>query len=342
MKSPIFLVFTDVHLKPDNIQQVICAMSETIDVCLKYKMKHVLCLGDVFDDRVSQRQEVLLAWNRIIKMFQVKKITLHVLRGNHDTSNYQIDDTFLDTYGKRDFYDLISTPQYRKIEDKDCYFLPFYLDDILVDELNENLTNKKGFLFGHFAVQGSHVGLREINSTISRSLFDSFDRVFLGHIHDHCQLNDVIVHLGSLFQNDYSEDYENKGLWLIYDDGAYKNIPIKSGQCYKKVTIDLDVVSKKQLEVKLRSIREQNHDCRLRIELQGSKANLQSFDKSKYSELGIDFKKKCKEFETIDCKKNEIKTLTEEDVCSKFKEFCKQKELNFEQGFEILLQLIKS
>ena len=79
----------------------------------------------------------------------------------------------------------------------------------------------------------------------------------------------------------------------------------------------------------------------MRIELQGNKASLQSFDKSKYSDLGIDFKKKYKEIETEERNNsNDIKILTMVDIDTKFKAFCEEKDLDYEKGSKILSQVI--
>lgn len=339
--DPIYLVFTDIHLKPTNIKQVKNAIEEIIGICNSYNINHVFCLGDVFDDRIAQTQSVLLAWNEIIERFQSERIEFYVIRGNHDTSDYQLDKTFLKVYGERLYYHLIDQPYSEKILGHDCHFLPFYLDDILIDELSENLQDKTGFLFGHFAVQGSKLGSRDIDSTLSRSLFKSFDKVFLGHIHDYFQVNENIFHLGSLFQNDFGEVPENKGAWIIYDDGSFQNVSIHSGQTYKKIILDVDNLSKKQIETRIIRSREDNPECRLRIELQGNKASLQSFDKSKYSDLGIDFKKKCKEIEIKEQNNsNDIKILTMVDIDMKFKAFCEERDLDYEKGSKILSQVI--
>lgn len=222
-------------------------------------------------------------------------------------------------------------------------FSTLFTDDIL-NEYILDFPEIEGIdvLFGHFAVAGSRNNDRSVvENNIKPSSFKDFKKVYLGHYHDYQQVGSNIFHLGSLQQNNFGED-ESKGFWMLYDDCTVELLKSRNGNVFKKERLDLDNIPPKQLKATLRKIKEDNPNSRLRIELWGKSSTLESFDKSEYSDLGIDFKKKHKDVElSIDIAVNEkVEKLSDSDIVEKFKEFCNENDYRYEEGLSILKQVL--
>ena len=56
--KPLAMIFTDIHLKESNYQEVEeLLIKQGIDICKTNNLKQCFCLGDVFDSRISHRQQ---------------------------------------------------------------------------------------------------------------------------------------------------------------------------------------------------------------------------------------------------------------------------------------------
>lgn len=340
--EPKFIIFSDVHLKPGNEEEVFSACEEIVSYCEEREIKDVVCLGDVFDSRIAQRQNVLTCWSDCLTLFNNANIMLYVLRGNHDTSVYDENDSFLEAYRDRPNFDLISCSEFRRIQGVGCYFMPFYTDSALIEEMTamESLKTEKDYLFGHFSVQGSKNQGTEIESNLSRDLFKRFKRVVLGHFHDYQEVSKQIVHVGSLFQNNFGETEENKGFWLFYEDGTLENVPLVSAPKFKKLEINLNDTSQKQADKLIEKFKKDNPSAKLRVEVIGDPSTVKAFDKTKFQELGIDIKKKYDSVEVKDVEENEIMQLDSKGIIEKFKLFCKENSYNEKEGLKILNELL--
>lgn len=339
--EPKFVIFTDIHLKPGNEEEVFSACEEIVSYCKENHLRDALCLGDVFDSRIAQRQSVLTCWSDCLNLFNENDITLHVLRGNHDTAVYDEHDSFLEAYRDRPNFDLLSILSARRINDIVCWFLPYYTDQVLIEELSHILEPEKNnyYLFGHFSIQGSQNQGVEIESKLSRDLFKGFKKVILGHFHDYQEVSKQIVHLGSLFQNNFGETDKNKGFWVFYEDGSIKNIPLKEKISYKKIEIDLSSITEKQAVSLINKFKKDNPNDKLRVEIFGEASTVKAFDKSRFE--GIDIKKKYIEIEKdLDIEEREIKSLSQQDIVEKFKVFCKENDYNYKEGLTILNEII--
>ena len=342
--EPKFAIFTDVHLKPGNEEEVFGACEEIVTFCSQNYITEVVCLGDVFDSRIAQRQSVLTCWSDCLDLFDSENIMLHCLRGNHDTSVYDREECFLDAYRNRPNFDLIPVTDARDIQGIRCWFLPFYPDETLVsimEDLKNDKTTKNTFLLGHFSVQGSKNQGTEIESKLSRDLFKSFKKVILGHFHDYQEVSKSITHIGSLFQNNFGETEENKGFWLFYEDGTLENVPLELAPKFKKLSIDLNSTSQKQANTLIERFKENNPSAKLRVELTGDASTVKAFDKSKYQELGIDIKKKYNDIDVPLNEEKEIEKLDEKGIIDKFKQFCEENSYDEKEGLKILNELLK-
>lgn len=336
--DPIALIYTDFHIKPDNVESVSTLCKEAIQIANKYSIENHIWLGDVFDNRVSQRESVLNGLTQIIEMYDKVNHRIYCIPGNHDKTDYSSRNSFLHPYKYHPSFDLIDDLDYRMIGGKECFFLPFFSDEIMMENI-ECFAGSKDFLFGHFAVTGSkNNDGSEVESRIKPSLFKTFKKVFLGHYHNQQDINPNIIHLGSLQQNNFGED-DRKGFWLLYSDGTIELITSKIGQTFKKLKIDLSNLTQKQAVSMIDKFKEDNPGARLRVEVCGETAAVKAFDKTRFQ--GIDIKKK---YEEIDVDLNidniDIKTLSQQDIIDKFKLFCEENEYNYNEGLIILKEIL--
>lgn len=332
-------IFSDIHLKPGNIPEVTASIQEAIQVCRKRGITHMFCLGDVFESRISQRQEVLAAWDNILDIFEYNKMVLHVLRGNHDSTDYKISESFLKPYRHHPSCDLIDDIGIRNIEGMTFYCIAFYEDFIWMERYNELIkkgVEKGSLLFSHIAVQGSiNNDGTKVSCSLKPSLFKPFKRVYLGHYHDYQEIPPNIFHLGSLQQNDFGED-EDKGIWILDDDGRVELVHLKNGAKFKKLVVDLDSLDHKQAVSVIKKFEKENSGYRLRVELTGDTASIKAFDGEDFKSNGIDIKKKYKEVEAGDEEVGEVRTASFEDIREKFEVFCKENDYDYKEGFTIL------
>src|SRR5690606_9186694 len=100
MKKPIALILTDTHLKPDNISLVENIFDQAIAKCKELKIDTILHGGDWFNSRTGQPLSVLKATQRIIDKFKDNKIMVAIIAGNHDRTDYDSEDSFLDVFNR--------------------------------------------------------------------------------------------------------------------------------------------------------------------------------------------------------------------------------------------------
>lgn len=348
MSKPIAMIFTDVHLQEMNCQEIKTLLTgQGIDICKQHEINLVFCLGDVFDSRISQKQSVLVALDEILETYNKENIVVHCLRGNHDSSDYKSRDSFLKPYKHYPTFNLIDDIDCVRTENVIFGCIAFYNEDIWIkrfEELEERVSlemkdNDKMVCLGHMAITGSKNLGHVTENSLNLNTFAGFDKVFLGHYHDHQELSDSVVHLGSLSQNNFGED-ENKGFWLIYDDLTYELIP-SEGKRYKKEVINLKETTFSQVDKIIKTLKKNNPNDHVRVELVGSQDELNSIDKEMYRTLGVDIKTKAVELENNEVETaEEIKALTNEDIIKKFEVWCQENKYEITEGVEILKQVL--
>lgn len=340
--KPIAVMSTDWHLKPSNLEDIKELTRQEICVAKDMGINTHIWLGDIFDSRISQRQETLDTLTEIIEMYEEEGQKIICIPGNHDKTSYDSEKSFLDVYKYHPNFDLIDMFDFREVNGVHCYFLPFFDNEIWLDEISNQSIERPGHsvLFSHIAMQGSRNNDgSEVESEIKPSLFKDWGKVFLGHYHDHQELTKNVIHLGSITQNNFGED-DRKGFWILYEDLSYNLIP-SDGKRYKKEVVNLDEMTFKQVDKVIKALKENNPDDYVRVEIVGSQDQLKSIDKKVYQELGIDVKLKAKELEVAEIEvAEEVKALSNSDIAVKFKDWCKENDYNYEEGYNILKQVL--
>lgn len=332
-------IFTDPHLKSSNTDQVIEAVAQGLDFCVQKGIKNVFCLGDVFDSRVSQKEDVLLAWDFILDMFDERKVMLHVVRGNHDSTSYRSSNSFLKPYKHHPMLNLIDDIGRVKVGDINFYCIAYYDEDIWVERYEELIyegIEENSYLMAHIAFQGStNNDGSKVQSSLKPSMFRKFEKVLAGHYHDYQEIPSNIMHLGSLLQNNFGED-ERKGFWFLKENGDVELFSLQGVVNFRKIEVNLDDTTPKQAIAIIETFEKANPGCRLRVELTGDKPSIKAFDTSGLKTKGIDVKKNFKEVEFEEEEVGEVRSSTLSEVKAKFEIFCADNEYNYEEGLKIL------
>jgi DNA repair protein SbcD/Mre11 len=339
MKTPIAIIFNDVHLKPGNEQETLDAVQYMLDYAVKHKIDKLIFAGDLFDSRSHQRQESIRILEEIIEKSNKAGCTLYMFPGNHDKTDYSSFYSFLEVYRYHPGVEFNRELKTIEIEGVSITLLPFFADDMLVPMIEQ--AEGSDVLISHFEMQGStHLGRTSEKMSITKKMLKKWKKIYLGHYHNTHEISKDIVHLPSLRQDGFGED-DNKGFTLLYDDLSYEIVKGRF-KAYLKVVVDIDKVSLKEVKqlIKLHS----NSENTVRFEFTGEESKLKALDKSQFEGTGIDVKIKYQAvFEVSETEAPTlIKEYNDEQIYTSFEDFCEQKGYDVECGAKYLREYLES
>jgi exonuclease SbcD len=342
MNKPIAIFSNDWHLKKENKEEIIDLVTQKCKLAKELGVKYLICLGDIFDSRVAQREEVLNAFGTILDTIKSHELELWALSGNHDKCVYSGYSSFLDPFKDHPNFNLgiVSSEIRFNKEGIFLYLLPFFQEEMWIEEFEKlkktiSLEAEKHILCTHIAVTGSRNNDgTTVSSILSTKLFKDFYKVFSGHYHNSEKVGSNFYHLPSIQQNNFGENAD-KGFTVLYSDGSHELVKSKFKE-YIKVKIDLDSINKEELALLKKKYK--GVDSNIRFEFVGSDSVLKSLKKEDFTSLGIDVKTKSKEIEDslIYSETEEVKEHTSSSIKEEFEVFCKKEELSFEQGIKYL------
>ena len=337
MKKPIAVVYTDTHLEKRTIQTNYSITDQIISLCKDLKVKDIFHLGDIFDSRKAQPQDHLVVFYNILDKFENNKIRVHAIPGNHDKTDYENQDSFLTAFKRHPNFNLIEKFNFVELENIVFWMLPYFKEHLYVELLRDLIKEKKkfvdntnklrdSFLLTHIGVNGVANNKRNIvKNNIEKNLFESFNKVLVGHYHNSSQVGDNIYYIGSAFQRRYDED-SNKGCTIVYNDGSieFKKLEFRK---YKKVQVDMNITKNAELNELLKEYEESEDN--IRFELLGPDSKLKSVDRNKFKKQGIDVKLKSNNIQQgIEAaKSNEFVSFDESLIIERFQKFCKEKNI---------------
>lgn len=341
---------TDWHLKKENIDQIKDLVMQQCELALELETEYLVCLGDIFDSRIAQRQDVLDAFGEILDTIDSYGLKLWAISGNHDKTNYSSHKSFLDPYKGRDCFSLVDkTARIPFIQEQlQLNFLPFFTDEVWMEQFEKLkktpqlpiLQGCKEILLTHIAVTGSRNNDGTmVSSSLSPGLFKDFFKVFSGHYHDQQKIGSNFYHIPSIQQNNFGENTE-KGFTVLYTDGSHELIKSKFKE-FVKVQIDLDTIESDELLSLKRKYK--GSESNIRFEFKGSDNVLKSLKKEDFTSLGIDVKTKSREVEDdiIFSESTEVIEHTGDSIIEEFKKCCEKENWNIEQGIKYLNKKLK-
>lgn len=337
-KEKLFIIFNDTHLKSGNEDAVLVSVRHMINYAKDNGIKTIVFAGDLFHSRSKQDENCINTCDAIFSEIHAAGIHFIVFAGNHDKTSYYSHTSFLDVYRFHPNVTFTNKMMDIKIGKLNITLLPFFHDTLLVPMLEEH--NGGDMLISHFEMKGStHLGKVSEKSNITRKTLSKWNKTYLGHYHNTHEITPNIIHLPSLRQNDFGED-NLKGFTVIYDDGSYEIIKGVFKE-FTKIVIDVDTVSTDDIK-KLISEHTGSNDT-IRFEFTGAEQKLKSLDKNLFDKTAIDVKFKYDK--TFTFEKNEeapklIKKFDVENIEKAFESFCKNKELDYEKGKELLTKFL--
>ena len=337
MKKVLSIIFNDVHLKTGNEDEVYKSTIHMVDYAVENGIKNLIFAGDLFDSRTMQRLKVLKTFDKMLDLFHTNGLNLFLFPGNHDKTLYNSSDSFLDTYKHHPCVEFNRELKNIVIDGVSIDLLPFFSDDMLIPMLE----NAKGadILISHFEMAGSnHLGHISKKVTINKQLLSKWNKVYLGHYHNHHEITNDIVHLPSFRQESFGED-NKKGFTLLYSDGSYELVKGKFKE-YLKLSIDLNKTSNKDIYNFVDMYK--NSKKTVRIEFVGSEAQCKAIDKKQFKDTGIDIKMKYNEVHDVDIKEPSkiIEKYSKEQILGSFKDFCNDKDYDYNEGSKMIKEFL--
>jgi len=248
--KPIALWLTDTHLSQNTIAINISIYRQAVKIAKEMGVKVVYHGGDIFESRASQPQEVLYVFSTILDMFHDNGLSIVIIPGNHDKTDYRSEKSFLVPYKDHPSLTLVERYHIFDINNDLCFYMLPYFDEKLQlrDRLNalESKVDKNRKSIGMFHAAFNGVRNND-NSVIESSITPkAFDLSFSGHYHDRQVLNDgKLVYTGSSHQASFGED-EDKGFTIIYEDGSYSHV---KSEFKRFVTIRLDKITQSDIDL---------------------------------------------------------------------------------------------
>ena len=342
------LLITDTHLSEDTIDLNRSIWDQAIKVCIERGLKKIYHLGDVFDSRKSQTQELLIVLDELLDKVSQSGLEIIIIPGNHDKTSYTSSKSFLYTYRfhpnvtiVENFYSETSLSNPLLSPNMIIMFYPFfdeksgeYGNRVKANNLVSKLSDyKQKLLLTHIGVDRAIMNSREqISEHLDSGVFDEFDRVYIGHYHDYQELNSgKIVYIGSSYQGNFGEN-NKKGFQILKSDGSLEFIQSSFPE-YKKIVIDINSSTKEEL-VELKK-EYQNSSDRVRFIFKGDREKLSTVDKNDYTSLGIDVKMEESVVEILDYTQ-QVTTFTQESIKEEWNEFTKNDRENHDLGLKYL------
>ena len=334
MKNAIALISTDWHLNRSNLDDILSLINEKCQLAKKLNLKYIICLGDVFESRISQRMDVLITFSKILKICEEYDLILVCIPGNHDKTDYLSELSFLSPSAFHPSLKLVENYATFQVDKFQFHFIPYFSEnEKYVEYLKKVKYKGNDILFSHIAVQGSiNNDGTAIDNDLSLTMFKEFVAVYLGHYHNYQQLGQNFHHLPSIKQNNFGEN-ENKGFIILYDDLSIEIVKGKSKR-YRTVKINLDEVNSAGVKKIVKPYDPKNMHVRLVFE--GSEEKIKSFNSTPYQERGFVVKTDQNDIQvsTAVIDTNEMVRYNLDHMTKLFKTFCDQKDLSYPDGIK--------
>jgi DNA repair exonuclease SbcCD nuclease subunit len=207
---------------------------------------YLILFGDLFDTKIMTSTEGLINLVKIIdELSEIIKIIIIV--GNHDIAKSDdIEINLPNVFANKNNITVVD--KFYSFEDEvGVYnFLPYYKDEVLIDEIEKIKTNKKknNYLFGHFGVNGYVMNdyedgqVLDKKSKITPGFLKKFNHTFLGHFHGF-QRDDLITYIGSPLQLRFGDELSSHGFYYHdFNNNSHEFVENKFSPQYIKLKVN--------------------------------------------------------------------------------------------------------
>lgn len=349
MRSPIALLFNDIHVAKDNIAEFNANWDEMLSLCEEYQIDDVVIGGDMFTASASQRLPVLLAVKHAIQKATSKNLFLTIAEGNHCKIDLEAIEGYSHVFSGYKDVDIVDV--YKVLEWDDCKFALVVMSYFpengsftkKLADLKEDLVNQYKYdldhviLYIHEGIKGA-LGNLDIPKEVPTEIFNDFHSVLVAHYHDRVELAGTdIMYIGSSRQNNFGED-EEKGYTILYDDGTTSFI--KNNVNTRYVTIDVAI---EDIDDDFMKKLADYHNCppvpyKVRVRIKCTDAQAKAYDKKILLDAGankVEFK--TDKTETIVTKSASIDEKYDKNGIKKeYQTFCSEKNIDSKLGMKYL------
>lgn len=324
-----------------NYDEVKKAFIKAINLAKEHKLNKVFHLGDFFDSRKHQSQNLIEMAYSILELFRDSNIELVLVTGNHDKVSYSHDFSFMSAFRDHPNLTLIENSGYLDDDDNKIryHYIAYFDNDIYINILKQSKEqlhdSYKNILLTHIGINGvlKNDGERD-ESSITMRMFEEFDKIFIGHYHQaSTHLKNKINYIGSAIPHNFGED-SNKGIILLDSNLNLNRIKTEFKE-YKTIEVDVKNISQSDIE----DLINQNNDSHQRIIFTGDANLIKALDKSKLTDSGIKYTVKA---DVIEIQKVEqrIETHSNESILENFTEYCIENKYEEQEGLIYLSKVI--
>lgn len=327
---PCLLLLNDVHVSKDNIPEFMANWREMLDLCRSMNVRDIALGGDLFTSRVSQTLDVLLAVHDALLLAAERGMRVTMINGNHDKINQESERGYCHIFDQHpgvlvadDYISLPCPDGQRFVLHMIAYFpengsFSEKLDRVKREALDPDRLN---YLYIHEGINGALS--RPSEDELPASLFEAFDRTFVGHYHNRCIIPGTrIEYIGSSRQHNFGED-EEKGYTVLYNDGSHEFVKNRANTRYRTLDVPVEKAGVHLLD-ELHELRDEGR-CKVRVRIHGRGTQLPRLDKQALFEAGAS------KVEVV-CEDEVPQTLPEgellerydrEKIAESYREFCR-------------------
>lgn len=260
----------------------------------KYNVDAVICAGDIYDSSVTNAEAIELYSKAITKICKELGKKMIVIAGNHDSgARLASGRELLEMAGLYVYGNIVKDIKPVAIGNADIYPLPFFNRDevvayfpdkkndiisqetatmVLCDHIRKTMNpSRVNIIVSHAFITSAELSDSDraaqvgYATAVSKSVFDGFDYVALGHIHKPQAITETIRYSGSPIKYSFGAEETHTKQVLIYDteskeitpvslemlhdrrsiSGTYNEISAMDGieNCYLRVTVSDRIAS---------------------------------------------------------------------------------------------------
>lgn len=212
------LVTGDFHINEKDLEEISTQLNIILETILSEKVDIVCMLGDIFDTKKPNANEILTFIKFINEI--PENVKIYIIAGNHEWINDK--ESALD-------------------------WVPYIRKNVIFNHSNIDFSvSDFKIAMRHFDVSESKIGAENIslNSNKSINLFKKYDVVLLGHIHKQQIIrytNPLALHPGSIIHLDFAERNDSKGFFILSINNKQTPILVRN--------INLSPIPMKQFEI---------------------------------------------------------------------------------------------
>lgn len=183
----------------------------------KYKIKHVVCLGDLVDRRKFINFNILSRIKQdFIHPLEARKIPMDVILGNHDVFFKNTNDinAISELFGKSKYINCYSETTEVKLDERNVLYVPWINLDNYDRSMKRIAESKSKVVMGHLELAGFQMyrGIKNDHG-MDPNVFRKFKQVLTGHYH-HKSDDGKIYYLGSPYEMTFADLNDPKGFHL--------------------------------------------------------------------------------------------------------------------------------